>query len=307
MPCTKVAISSGGLSRDSLMISSSSLVTLSSIWCRMKRVVDQKITPNRTRKLTPVKPAYMSARRKLEVRNVLSGRTKGVSGAAHRMNQRNRIAPVYLVAQAADVSFNDAGMGIEVNVPDIFEQHGACDYLPGVFQEILEQSKFARQEIDGHAATKNIAGQEIDLQICEMQGRFDPGAPGTATQCRDAREQFRERERLYQVVVRAGIQALHPVVNAAERGQKHYGRRVPRLTHCLNHAQAVNVWQHAIDDQQIPGLGYRSIKACAAIGDERGLMPVFLQAAQYVLRCLDVVFDQQDFHRNHYFERWRSW
>src|SRR5271166_6138724 len=128
MPCTKVAISSGGLSRDSLTISSSSLVTLSSIWCRMKRVVDQKMTPNNTRKLTPVNAAYMSAWRKLEVRNTLFWRTDGVSGSAHRVNQGDGIGPIDLGSQSADVSLHDTGIRIEVDIPDVLEQHRASDH-----------------------------------------------------------------------------------------------------------------------------------------------------------------------------------
>jgi hypothetical protein len=42
----------------------------------MKRAVDQKMTPNRTRKLAPVMAAYMMASRKLEVRSSLPGRTQ---------------------------------------------------------------------------------------------------------------------------------------------------------------------------------------------------------------------------------------
>src|ERR1700728_4149024 len=129
----------------------------------MKRAVDQKITPNKIRKLMPVNPAYMSARRKLDVRNTLLWGTESVAGAAHGMNQSVRIAAVYLAAQTAHVSLHDAGIRVEMHAPDILQQHGAGDDLLGMSHQIFEQQKFTRQQIDRYTAAQNGARQQIHL------------------------------------------------------------------------------------------------------------------------------------------------
>ena len=125
----------------------------------MKRVVERKITANRTKKLTPVSAAYTRARRKLEVRKILYGNTQAIPRSPQCMDQRHRVTPIYLTSQAADVGFHDRGIGLEMYIPNVLKEHRAGHGLLAVFHEVLEQSKFPRQEFDLYAAALRCPGQ----------------------------------------------------------------------------------------------------------------------------------------------------
>src|SRR6202035_3095391 len=123
----------------------------------MKRVVDMKITLRRMTNVMPVIVAYISARRKLEVRNNLYRNTKCIAGAAQGVNQRDRFTSIDLASQAADMSFHHRGIRFEMNIPDVFQQHGACHRLLGVSHQVLEQTKLTRQQLDRRAAANDSA------------------------------------------------------------------------------------------------------------------------------------------------------
>jgi len=110
-------------------------------------------------------------------------------------------------------------------------------------------------------------------------------------------QQFREREGLHQVIIRAGIQSPHPVVDSARGRQHQYRGRRPAAAQRLDHLEPVDLRKHAIDDEQIPPLVYRDPQTIAAIILRGGLVSSLLQRAHYVLRGLGVVFDHEDSHR----------
>src|SRR5258708_4949176 len=134
----------------------------------MNRVVDMKITPRRITNVMPVIVAYMSARRKLEVRNTLYRNTKCIAGTAQGVNQRDRLAAIDLASQAADVRFHHRGIRLEMNIPDVFQQHGARHRLLGVFHQVFEQAKLARQQLDWGAATNDRAREQVNFKIGDL-------------------------------------------------------------------------------------------------------------------------------------------
>ena len=110
------------------------------------------------------------------------------------------------------------------------------------------------------------------------------------------RQQFGERKRLHQIIVAAGLQARHPVVDLAKRAQEQDRRVDTRLAQPPDHGQTVAARQHPIDDQRVirPAAGHgmtvipirRMIDRVAAL----------LQSLDQVARRLLVVFEQQDLH-----------
>src|SRR5688572_12547603 len=58
--------------------------------------------------------------------------TDHVSGAADGVEQRRGVPLVDLAAQARHVDVDDIGLGVEVVVPDVLEQHGARHHLARV-------------------------------------------------------------------------------------------------------------------------------------------------------------------------------
>src|SRR5690348_8569366 len=67
--------------------------------------------------------------------------TDHISGAANGMKQRVGVALVDLGSKPRHVDVDDVGLGIEVIVPDILEQHGARHHLAGVLHEVFEETE----------------------------------------------------------------------------------------------------------------------------------------------------------------------
>src|SRR5271156_6067760 len=106
------------------------------------------MTPSRISAEQPNSPAYSRVRRKLEVRRILGRTTDTVPCPSNRMDQLGFEAFVELGAQPADVGFDDIRARVEMNVPDVLEQHRARDHLASVTHEILEQAEFPRLQLD---------------------------------------------------------------------------------------------------------------------------------------------------------------
>src|SRR3546814_9068980 len=77
-------------------------------------------------------------------RTPLTLRPQPISHAAHGMQQGLVAAIVQLATQAADMHVDDVGAGIEMIVPDAFQQHGSRHHLVWMAQEIFQQAELAR-------------------------------------------------------------------------------------------------------------------------------------------------------------------
>src|SRR6185437_5790580 len=80
----------------------------------------------------------IAAMRKPSVWNALIG-TQDVACAADGMDQFDRIAAIHLAAQPAHMGFHDIGAGIEMQLPDILQQHAARDHPAGIAQHIFQE------------------------------------------------------------------------------------------------------------------------------------------------------------------------
>src|SRR4051812_21589634 len=71
-----------------------------------------------------------------------------VARAAHRVDQLRLERLVDLGAQPRDVCLDDAGLRVEVEIPDPFQEHRAGDHLALVAHQHLEQPELARLQVD---------------------------------------------------------------------------------------------------------------------------------------------------------------
>ena len=103
----------------------------------------------------------------------------------------------------------------------MLDDHGTCDVAPGVAHQVFEQRKFLAGEIDSLSRALHNALHAVQFQVADYQHRFR-GQMAAAQQRPNARRKFAERERLRQVVVRTGVQALHPIFDLGALGQNQY-------------------------------------------------------------------------------------
>ncbi len=112
---------------------------------------------------------------------------------------------------------NHVGLGVEVILPDILQQHGARHHLTGMLHQVFEQAELARLQGDILAAAGAAVCQTVKLKICNPVGRLAVTTGfGPAPQRLDTGQQLCEGERLGQIVIATSPKARHPVVDLTE-------------------------------------------------------------------------------------------
>src|SRR5437773_494044 len=158
-----------------------------------------------------------------------------------------------------------------------------------------EEKKFFRRETERHAGTRGLVSLRIDFQIIDAQ-RFCPPL-GRAPQYRAyPGEQFRKRERLYQVIVRTQLESFHPVAHTLAGGKKKNGRANPVTPQFRDYLPAVLVWQHDIDDEKVGSGRARESQTGFAIPRKIDSEAGFAQTLGQKGGRLSFVFDHENSH-----------
>src|SRR3984957_8418374 len=200
-----------------VLMSASIAPTKAEVWLSF---TIQYTTPSNTQERIRNSVANSAAERKLSVLRTLTGRKKFIPGAADGLNDIEFKAVIDFGPQTADVALDDAGLRIEVNAPDVFQQHAPCEHAIRIAHQIFEQTKFLRQQLDVLARALHGARQQGQLDRAQGQtNRRLVRGGGAARKHPDPRQQFRESKRLHQVVVAARFQTLHPIIDAAHGGE----------------------------------------------------------------------------------------
>src|SRR4051794_7397873 len=103
--------------------------------------------------------------RKLVVRSNLVVTANDITCTAHGVDQLDFEIPVDLASQSGDVTVDGIGLGIEMHVPDAFEQHRAGDALAAVLHQIFQQAEPPRLQLDQPPGPAYGAGERVELEV----------------------------------------------------------------------------------------------------------------------------------------------
>src|SRR3954466_15830411 len=223
---------------------------------------------------------------------------EAIAGAAHRLELRDAERAVDLVAQVADVDVDDVRAVLVVVVPGVLEQLVAREDLAGVAHERLQELELLGRQVYLAVAPPDPAGGGVELQVADLEHRraLDRAATGEGAQ---ARQQLGERERLGEIVVRAGVETRHAVLDRVARGQHDHRGPDPFLTQPLARLEAVDARQHHVqDDRVVPG-GVRHPQSVLALDGHIGSKPLRAQPAPDEACHLDLVLDHKHSHMHH--------
>ena len=179
--------------------------------------------------ITPNVPMAISASLNVDDVRVLVRSTEAIPDAAHRMDQGIGLSVVDLAADASDIDVDDVRRRIEMQVPDVLQQHCAGDDAAFVADQVLQELELTRQQRDLLAAPARITRDQVDGKIADAQNRFFSDRVAAAAERLQAREQLDEGERLDELVVAAGAQAAHAVIDLPERADDQSRRANPPL------------------------------------------------------------------------------
>src|SRR5581483_6895801 len=147
-------------------------------------------------------------------------RAKGIADSPEGMDHLDRKITIDLAAQAVDQDVDDVGLGIEVIIPDMLQDHRLRDGSAGVSHQIVEQGELFRLKLDLPSAAGDLPREEVELQLPHGQtGRLLDRPGGAADQRLQTGQQLREGEWFDEVDVSSGLKPLHPVVDGALRAE----------------------------------------------------------------------------------------
>ena len=121
-----------------------------------------------------------------------------------------------------------------------------------------------RGELDRIAVDRDAAGAGIEAD--RPASEFALGVAGRAAQQRaHPRQHLFEMERLGDIVVGAGIEALHLVAPAIARGEDQDRHGAPGAPPGFQHRDAVHLRQADVEDDRVVGLALAEIMALLAV------------------------------------------
>src|SRR4030081_1451317 len=92
--------------------------------------------------ITPKAPIAISASMKVDDVKVLARSTERVPDTANRMDQRIGLLAVDFAAHAPDIDVDNICRGIEMEIPDVLQQHGPGYDAAFVADQILKKLEF---------------------------------------------------------------------------------------------------------------------------------------------------------------------
>src|SRR5581483_6220966 len=133
---------------------------------------------------------------------------------ANRVKQLQWELIVDLAANARDMNIDNI---VERRVPNrglphVTRDHFARYHRTTMDEEVLEQFEFPQSEVDGESPPSHRVPTRIHAEVGNLQHRRRIGI-GAPMQRPQTGEQLWERERFYQIIVRARIKSPHAILN----------------------------------------------------------------------------------------------
>ena len=66
------------------------------------------------------------------------------------------------------MGLHDVGLWIEMELPNLLEQHGASHHTAGVAHQIFEQAELARLQLDLLPGAPDLATDQVHLEVGDV-------------------------------------------------------------------------------------------------------------------------------------------
>jgi hypothetical protein len=217
-----------------------------------------------------------------------------VADSADRVYQGDAEATIDLIAQVIDMDIDGVGAGVEVDVPNVLDEHGTGNGTVRVAKEKLEHGEFFRRDIDGQASALDGASGGIEREV--RNGELRGFADSATKENTDAGGEFGEREWLDEIIVGTQIEAGYTVFDARFGGENQDGQVGLATAQRLQNFLSRDIGKHEIEDDEVVGELDSEALAFVAVVSNINCVELLLQAIQYEVGDLLVVLDDEYAH-----------
>src|SRR2546428_3245683 len=246
----------------------------------------------RTSVKTPAYHAVSCSRRRASGCISEASRAEAVARAAQRRDQLGLEAVVDLAAQSRHEHLEHVDERIVVIVPHVRRDRGAVEQASLVQHEQLEQGELLRGEGDRPAAAAYLAAGDVHLEVRHaIERRRERRA--AARQRLEPCNELAEGEGLRQVVVGAGLEPAHPVVQGIERRQHQDRRGVAAAAQLAAQVEAGAAGEADVEDDDVVAAERGLLEAVRKGGRERRIDALRAQAVAQQAGQFGIVFDDQ--------------
>src|SRR5258707_15707430 len=124
--------------------------------------------------ITPKVPIAISASLNVDDVRVLARSTETVPDTAHRVDQRIGLLAVDFATHAPDIDVDDICRGIEMEIPDVLQQHGPGYHAAFVANQIFQKLEFPGKKENRLAAPAAGTRHQDDRQSADPEdGHLD--------------------------------------------------------------------------------------------------------------------------------------
>ena len=183
--------------------------------------------------------------------------------------------------------------------PGLVEQLVAGHDATGMAQQALEQRELARAQVDRcpSTVTRRRPSSSSIGPLTSRAPRRTRVRRGAAAQCPEACGQLLVGERLHEVVVGPGVEAVDPVVEGVARGEHQDPDARPGRAQASGHLETGHVGQADVEDHGVDaGRIARHLEAAAAVGRQLDDVAVVLEQPRQQPAEFWIVFDDEEVH-----------
>src|SRR6266550_1704393 len=200
------------------------------------------------------------------------------------------------LAQANDVRIHRARSGKTLVAPYFLEQTIAAERFPGMTQKVLKQIEFLGGKIERLTAARYLATAQIHFDIPKgVTVLLFRNCMGAAKDSLYPGQQFANRKRLGDVVVRSQLEAHHFVHFLSARGQHDDGNGCALGLELFADIQAAHAGHHDVEDDQVGFLRNGAFQAGNAVGCGDDFVSFVLEVIAQAGDHVGLIFDNQDF------------
>src|SRR3954468_3437252 len=225
---------------------------------------------------------------------------EAVARAADREDQLGRLRLLFeLLAQVADVHVDGARVAVGAVAPDRAQQLLAVVQPPRLVHQALQQLELGERQPHGLGGDRHPALALVEHHVGDLQQPVvEQVAVGAAQDRADARPQLGEAERLGDVVVGAGLQALDGVGLGVQRGQHDHRRDVAPGAQRAGDVVARRARaERDVEQDDVEVAAARLLQRVVAVGDRRDAVTLPLEGAGEHVAEGVVVVDDEDVER----------